>query len=117
MILRRFKKQAAKEADARERSLWADLLSVGMVFPIAIVVGIFAGRWVGGWFGHKELGQWIGLAWGVAAAFWELYKMSQKLDRYDAETLKGLKAAEDAKAQAPFGEENRDEDGQDHDRP
>ena len=116
MIFRRLKKEAAREADARERSLWADLLSVGMVFPIAIVVGLFAGRWIGGWFGHRDLGQWIGLAWGVAAAFWELFKMSQKLDRYDAETLKGLKASEEAKARTPFGAQE-EEDGGGDDRP
>ena len=113
MLLRRVAKKAEKEAGPRERSLWADLLSVGMVFPIAIVAGLFAGRWIGGWFGRKDLGQWIGLAWGVAAAFWELFKMSQKLDRYDAETQKAQKAAEDAKAKAPFGsgEDGRGGDG------
>jgi len=26
---------------------------------------------------------WVGLAWGVATGFWELYKTTVRLDRYD----------------------------------
>lgn len=88
MILRRVKKEALRDADPRERSLWADLLAVGMIFPIAILAGLFGGRWIGGRFGHAEMGQWLGLVWGVAAAFWELYKTSQKLDRFNAAEAK-----------------------------
>ena len=102
MFTNRMKKGAARDADPRERSLWADLMSIGMVFPIAIVAGLFGGRWIGGWFGHKELGQWLGLAWGVAAAFWELFKTSQKLDRFDAAEAKDLRDAEAAKRKAPL---------------
>ena len=100
MILRRIKKDAARDANPRERSLWADLMAVGMVFPIAILAGLFAGRWIGGRFGHRELGQWLGLAWGVAAAFWELFKTSQKLDRFSAAEAR---EAEAAKLKAPLG--------------
>lgn len=97
------KKDIARDANPRERSLWADLMAVGMVFPIAIVAGLFAGRWIGGKFGHRELGQWLGLAWGVAAAFWELFKMSQKLDRFSAAEAKDAADAEKAKLNAPLG--------------
>jgi hypothetical protein len=110
MLMNRMKKDAARDADPRERSLWADLMSIGMVFPIAIVAGLFAGRWIGGWFGHRELGQWLGLAWGVAAAFWELFKTSQKLDRFDAAEAKDLRDAEAAKREAPMGGEGREDD-------
>jgi len=73
----------SKDVDPRERAVWGDLLAMGMVFPIAIVLGFFLGRWVGGFFGHREAGQWIGLVWGVATGFWELYKVDAKLDRLD----------------------------------
>ena len=111
MILRRMKKDALRDANPRERSLWADLMAVGMVFPIAIVVGLFAGRWIGGRFGHPDLGQWLGLTWGVAAAFWELFKTSQKLDRFTAAEAKDARDAEEAKRQAPLsrGDDERDD--------
>ena len=56
---------------------------MGMVFPIAIALGFFGGRWIGGWFNHPALGQWIGLVYGVATGFWELYKTTKRLDRMD----------------------------------
>ncbi len=109
MILRRIKKAATRDADPEERNLWADLLALGMVFPIAIVAGLFLGRWIGGKFGHAELGQWIGLAWGVAAGFWELFKTSQKLDRYDAASTKTTRDAEAARKAAPLDAMEDDE--------
>jgi Putative F0F1-ATPase subunit Ca2+/Mg2+ transporter len=63
--------------------MWGDLMSLGLVFPVAIVLGFFGGRWVGGWFGHPLPGQWIGLIYGIATGFWELYKVSRKLERMD----------------------------------
>jgi hypothetical protein len=58
-------------------------MGLGMVFPIAIALGFFIGRWVGGKLGHAQAGMWVGLVWGVATGFWELYKTTQRLDRYD----------------------------------
>ena len=69
--------------DPGERALWGDLMGLGLVFPIAIALGYFAGRWAGGKLGHPTAGIWIGLAWGVATGFWELYKTTVRLDRYD----------------------------------
>jgi hypothetical protein len=88
MLLWGVKKKAARDADPRERGLWGDLMSIGMVFPIAILLGLFGGRWIGAKLGHQDLGQWIGLGLGIGAAFWELYKVSLKLDRYDAEAAR-----------------------------
>jgi len=31
--------------------------------------------------GHPKPGQWIGLALGIATGFWELYKVTVRLDR------------------------------------
>jgi hypothetical protein len=72
------------DAGPKERALWADLMSMGLVFPIAIVIGFFLGRWVGGLVGHPEGGQWIGLIWGIAAGFWELYKVTLRMNAMDA---------------------------------
>jgi hypothetical protein len=69
--------------DVKERSLWGDLISLGFVFPIAIALGYFIGRWIGGKFGNPAAGGLIGLGWGILTAFWELFKVTKKLDKYD----------------------------------
>ena len=69
--------------DPKERALWGDLMSLGMVFPIAIVLGFFLGRWIGARFGHPAAGQWVGLIWGIATGFWELFKVSARMSRMD----------------------------------
>lgn len=109
MILRRVKKAATGDADPRERGLWADLMSIGMVFPIAIFLGLLGGRWVGAKTGHADLGQWLGLGLGIGAAFWELYKTTVKLGRIDAEAAKAAQAARDAAAKAPLGGDGDDD--------
>jgi hypothetical protein len=83
-----------KGVDPRERALWGDLMGLGLVFPIAIALGVFLGRWVGGRFGHPRAGLWIGLVWGVATGFWELYKTTVRLDRYDEARRKDEDAPE-----------------------
>ena len=72
-----------KEINPKERALWGDLMAMGMVFPIAIVLGFFLGRWLGGLLGHPKLGMAVGLVWGVAAGFWELFKVTVRLNRMD----------------------------------
>lgn len=79
-----FRPRKKDGVDARERSLWGDLISMGMVFPIAIVLGFFLGQWVGGKFGHPGPGRLIGLALGVLSGFWELYKLSKRLEKFDS---------------------------------
>jgi hypothetical protein len=86
-----------KDAEPGERAIWGDLISMGMVFPIAIVLGFFGGRWIGGWLGYPKAGQWIGLAYGIATGFWELYKVTQKLDRLDQQNQKKQNPPEDPK--------------------
>ena len=78
-----FFQRGDKGVNPRERALWGDLMGLGMVFPIAIALGFFLGRWLGGLLGHAQAGMWVGLVWGVATGFWELYKTTQRLDRYD----------------------------------
>jgi hypothetical protein len=78
-----FRPKKKDGVDAKERALWGDLVSIGMVFPIAIVLGYFIGQWAGGKFGHPGAGRLIGLALGVMAGFWELFKVSKRLEKYD----------------------------------
>ena len=84
------------EADPGERALWGDLMSLGFSFPLCIVLGFFLGRWIGSWFRQPALGQWVGLAWGIAAAFWELYKVNRRMARRDEAELKRLQERKDA---------------------
>jgi hypothetical protein len=77
-------------ADPGERAVWGDLMSLGFSFPLCIVLGFFLGRWIGGWFGHPVPGQWVGLVWGISAAFWELYKVNRRMARRDEAELKRL---------------------------
>ena len=74
-----------KDVDPKERAIWGDLMALGMVFPIAIALGFFLGRWVGGLLGHPRAGMLVGLVWGVAAGFWELYKVTVRLNRMDGD--------------------------------
>ncbi len=67
--------------DPKERALWGDLISLGMVFPIAIVLGYFTGRWLGGRFGHAYGGGLWGIAWGIATGFYELYKVTVRMSK------------------------------------
>jgi hypothetical protein len=47
--------------------------------PLAIIIGAFAGRWIGGKFGHAEGGTLVGLVWGFATAVWEVIKVQKGL--------------------------------------
>lgn len=85
-------KPGKEDADPGERALWGDLMSLGITFPLCIALGFFLGRWIGGWFGHPARGQWVGLIWGIGAAFWELYKLNRRMTRRDAEELRKLKS-------------------------
>jgi F0F1-type ATP synthase assembly protein I len=72
-----------KDVDPKERAIWGDLTALGMVFPIAIALGYFLGRWLGRLAGYPKAGILIGLAWGIGAGFWELYKTTIRLNRMD----------------------------------
>lgn len=72
-----------KDAKPQERSLWGELLALGITFPIAITLGFFLGKWIGGKLGHEKIGQYIGLIWGIATAFFELFKTAKRLDKMD----------------------------------
>jgi hypothetical protein len=90
----------------KERAIWGDLMAMGMVFPIAIVLGFFLGRWLGGLLGHPKIGMAVGLVWGAATGFWELYKVTVRLNRLD-----GGSKEEDASGTHKVDTEKGDGDG------
>lgn len=100
-----------KDVKPQERAVWGDLMSLGLNFPIAILLGFFIGQWIGGKFGHPTEGQYIGLAWGVAAAFYELYKVSKRMIKQDEEEQKkALDRNEDPKAKPSAPDESSKEE-------
>lgn len=57
--------------------------AAGIVFPLSIVVGYFLGKWIGQ---ALRLGVWpafVGAALGVAAGFWNLYRLLRGLEDHD----------------------------------
>lgn len=62
-----------------------EYLQIGFVFPLALVVGFFAGRWVGEWLGGATAGAITGLLLGTAAAFYNLVQTLRRIERREAE--------------------------------
>jgi putative F0F1-ATPase subunit (Ca2+/Mg2+ transporter) len=62
-------------------ALVAEGSAVGLFFPIAIVAGYLAGKWVGGWVHLGESAALVGAAFGVAAAFLNLWRFLKRLER------------------------------------
>ena len=61
-----------------------DFSTVGMVFPVALLIGYFGGMKIGSWLGSADLGSWIGLGIGFLSGFYNLWKMIRLLERRDA---------------------------------
>ncbi len=58
--------------------IWAELSIIGLQFPIAILIGYFAGRWLDVQFGT---GPWLTLVFsgfGIAAGFVNLFRISAR---------------------------------------
>ena len=56
-----------------------DVAVIGLVFPVASVLGFLAGRTVGGWFGAATTGAMIGFLFGVAAGFYNAYQTIRRV--------------------------------------
>lgn len=52
-----------------------NLSVIGTVFPVALVLGYLTGRWIGGWFEAVRMGGLIGALVGIAAGFYNMFKM------------------------------------------
>lgn len=71
------KRAARRKKTVRE----IDLSTVGLVFPMALLIGFFGGRVVGELVGRPGLGTWIGVGLGLLSGFYNLYKVSITLQR------------------------------------
>ena len=47
--------------------------------PLAVIFGMLIGRWLGGKWGHPQGGLIVGFVWGLLTAFWEVWKVSQRM--------------------------------------
>jgi hypothetical protein len=73
--------EVAKEKRRREYRRLLDYSVIGLVFPVAMVMGFVAGKWIGAWFGREDLGGVVGGLFGIAAGFYNVYKTVAKLNR------------------------------------
>jgi hypothetical protein len=58
--------------------------AAGILFPLSIVAGYLLGRWIGRALGAGEWPAFLGAALGVAAGFWNLYRLLRGLEEPDA---------------------------------
>ena len=70
------------DAALSKRREWAKLMNlsvIGLVFPVSMVLGYLAGRWVGGFFDAVRLGGAIGGLVGIVSAFYNMFKMVSEI--------------------------------------
>ena len=58
-----------------------DLASIGITLALAITIGYFGGKWIGGKLGSEDIGSYIGFAIGVAAGFLEMFRSVARWNR------------------------------------
>ena len=51
-----------------------DLASIGITLALAICIGYFGGKWLGGKLGNAAVGSFIGFGMGVVAGFMEMFR-------------------------------------------
>lgn len=74
-----------ERADKRRRRVqMLDFSTIGMVFPISLLIGYFGGMKIGEWLGSASMGSWIGLGLGFLAGFYNLWKMILLIERREA---------------------------------
>lgn len=62
----------------------AEYSQVGLVFPLALVVGFFLGRWLGDWLGGPMVGAAVGVLLGTVAGFYNLFKTLRRIEQREA---------------------------------
>lgn len=72
--------EESKDKKRREVRRLVDYSVIGLVFPVAMVLGFVAGQWIGGWFGRDRLGGVVGGLFGIVAGFYNVYKTVAKLN-------------------------------------
>jgi F0F1-type ATP synthase assembly protein I len=60
-----------------------ELLSVGIMFPACIGIGYGIGYWIDRWAGTQNVFKLVFLLLGIAAAFINLFRVIQGMDRDD----------------------------------
>lgn len=58
-----------------------DLASIGITLALAICIGYFGGKWIGGKLGNAAVGSYIGFGIGVAAGFMEMFRSVARWNR------------------------------------
>ncbi|MBC8646170.1 MAG: AtpZ/AtpI family protein [Thermoanaerobaculia bacterium] len=61
----------------------AEASTAGILFPACLVVGFVVGKWIGRVLGWGTAPAFVGAALGVAAAFWNLYRILRRAERSD----------------------------------
>ena len=68
----------------KNNNIWrgiGEISTVGLTIVIAIAIGYFGGRYIGGKLGNPELGIIIGVFVGMASGFMELFRVVIKYIR------------------------------------
>ena len=65
----------------RENVGMFDLASIGITLALAIFIGYFGGKWIGGKLGNAAVGSYIGFGMGVAAGFMEMFRSVARWNR------------------------------------
>ncbi len=76
-----------------------DLASIGITLALAIVIGYFGGKWIGGQLGSEDIGSYIGFAVGVTAGFTQMFRSvarwNRKMERMEKQQRDTAKQAKD----------------------
>ena len=79
-----------------------DLASIGITLALAICIGYFGGKWIGGKLGNAALGSFIGFGIGVTAGFMEMFR---SIARWNRQLARLAKKRHDTSGQAQDTEE------------
>ena len=76
-----------------------DLASIGITLALAIFIGYFGGKWIGGKLGNAAIGSYIGFGMGVAAGFMEMFRSvarwNRQLERLEKQRRAASEEAQD----------------------
>ena len=76
-----------------------DLASIGITLVLAIAIGYFGGKWIGGKLGNADIGSYIGFGLGTTAGFLEMFRSiarwNRKLERMEKQRRDEAQQAQD----------------------
>lgn len=59
---------------------YGDLLTLGIMFPACIAIGYGLGYLLDSWTGYRNTFSFMGILFGIAAAFINLFRVVRKVD-------------------------------------